>query len=283
METMEKYFKIAETKCNCSFCNKEINNNEKFIPFDVHALVGAQVCKQVWTGLEWKQDRTKISFFSPIAKRRVNFCNDCFEKNRQYRKEEKKKDRKTIVIITSVLFFVFVFFLIFSIISSWSIAFPIISGIIFLISGLLTLSETTDKSEYSASSVHLIFTATFMDKDSSYKKFIKSMNSNISFEGINLSSFMFGEDTVPKKKTTIDENLLYIYDFDNNFGENAYAWFNYENRYWYKMDWDHSKYFVKGFNGNGVPDVFRTIFCFNKIEPPSMKGEEIKYENNRVF
>ena len=82
METVQNYFQTAETTCNCSFCNKDIKQNEKFVPFDVHALVGAQVCKQKWTGLEWKQDSTKISFFSPIAKRKAFLCNDCFEKNK---------------------------------------------------------------------------------------------------------------------------------------------------------------------------------------------------------
>lgn len=283
METTQNLLQTAETTHECSFCNKEVRQSEKFIPFDVHALVGAKVCKQVWTGLEWKQDSTKIAFFSPIAKRKACMCNDCYEKNQQYRKKELMKDRKTSIIITSILFLVFIFFLLFSIIDSWSIAFPIISGIIFLIAGLLSLSVLTEKGEYGPSSVHFLFTATFLDTDSSYKKFIKSLNSKINFDNINLSSFMFGVDTVPLKKTTTEENLLYMFDFKNNFGDDIYAWFKYEGRYWYKMNWDHSKYIFKGFNGNGVPDSFRTIFCFNKIEPPSMGGNEVKYSNNSIF
>ncbi|MDD3878013.1 MAG: hypothetical protein PHT69_15440 [Bacteroidales bacterium] len=283
METIHDLIQTAETTCTCSFCNKVITQNEKFIPFDVHALVGAQVCKQYFNGLSYQQDNTKISFFSPIAKRKANLCNDCYEKNQQYRINERKNDKKIIVITATVLFVIFVFFLIFSIISSWSIAFPIVSGIFFIIVGLIALSEIKDKGEYGPSSVHLIFTSTFMDTDPTYKNFIKTMNSKINFQGINFSSFMFGVDTVPLKKATHDENLLYIYDFKQEFGENIYAWFKYGGRYWYKMNWDHSKYIVKGFNGNGVPDAFRTIFCFDKIEPTSIGGIEIKYENNNFF
>jgi len=76
METTMESQKTNEQNQFCSFCNKEIVNENIFIQFDVHVLAGAQVCLQEvdYGSRTKKQGATKTSFFTPIAKTKAIIC-----------------------------------------------------------------------------------------------------------------------------------------------------------------------------------------------------------------